>query len=73
MTYIFKNLNKESTFEDFRVEHNKYFNYDFYESMEEVPTGKISECNNEFVYYDPHICEVVMWIDDGSNDMEELI
>lgn len=72
MKDLFGNLNKESTFDDFRAEHKRVFGYDYYENSDEIPCGKIAEANNEWVYYDSSVCEISLWIDDGDSAVEYI-
>lgn len=74
MTYIFKNLDSNATFDDFRREYENHFGEDYYASSEpeDIPCGKIADANNAWVRYDYSIGNITLWIDD-SDDAEIIV
>lgn len=75
MTYVFKNLKADiATFEDFREEFQKHFDYDYYETTDEedIPTGLIKASNDEFIHAYQKEEFVELWMDDNDNEVVEL-
>ena len=72
MTYKFTKLNSNATFEDFRKAYINAFGSDYYEftDEEDIPTGKISEANDEFVKVVNS--NVELWIDDGEETVTSI-
>lgn len=60
MTHVL-NLGADATFEEFRKEFENEFGFDYFEFTEDIPTGKISEANHEFIMIENG--HVVVWVD----------
>lgn len=73
MTYIFKNLGENTTFEEFRNEYEKKFGDDYFEftDKEDVPSGRIGDSNNEFIKIN-NDGYVELWIDEADDSIVEI-